>query len=51
LPFLPHWIPTPTNVRAHRAIRRLDQVVYRMIATRRRVTEHRGDLLSILLST
>lgn len=46
---LPSWVPTPANVRARRAIRRLDQVVYRMIADRRQSTEDRGDLLSILL--
>jgi cytochrome P450 len=46
---LPHWVPTPANVKARRAIRRLDAVVYRMIADRRRSTEDRGDLLSILL--
>ena len=36
-------------MRARRAIRRLDEVVYRMIAARRRGSEDRGDLLSILL--
>jgi cytochrome P450 len=46
---LPSWLPTPANVRARRAIRRLDQVVYRMIAARRHHGEDRGDLLSILL--
>jgi cytochrome P450 len=49
LQLLPHWVPTPANLKARRAIRRLDQVVYRMIATRRRIAEDRGDLLSILL--
>jgi cytochrome P450 len=46
---LPSWLPTPANLRARRAIRRLDEVVYRMIAARRRSGEDRGDLLSILL--
>ncbi len=46
---LPHWVPTPANLRSRRAIRRLDQVVYRIIATRRQSGEDRGDLLSILL--
>jgi cytochrome P450 len=46
---LPSWVPTPANVRARRAIRRLDGVVYRMIAVRRQRGEDRGDLLSILL--
>lgn len=49
LQLLPSWVPTPANVRVRRAIRRLDQVVYRMIAARRRSVEDRGDLLSILL--
>jgi cytochrome P450 len=46
---LPRWLPTPRNLRARRAIRRLDEVVYRMIAARRHGGEDRGDLLSILL--
>jgi len=46
---LPDWVPTPANLRTRRAIRRLDEVVYRMIAARRRNDEDRGDLLSILL--
>ena len=49
LQLLPSWLPTPANVRARRAIRRLNQVVYRMIAARRQSAEDRGDLLSILL--
>ena len=49
LQLLPDWIPTPANLRTRRAIRRLDKVVYRMIASRRRGGEDRGDLLSILL--
>jgi cytochrome P450 len=46
---LPHWVPTPGNVKSARAVRRLDQVVYRIIANRRQSGEDRGDLLSILL--
>jgi len=46
---LPDWAPTPANLRSGRAIRRLDEVVYRMIAARRASGEDRGDLLSILL--
>ena len=49
LRLLPHWVPTPANLRSGRAIRRLDQVVYRIIAARRSGGEDRGDLLSILL--
>src|SRR5262249_26006191 len=47
--FLPPWLPTPANLRLHRAVRRLDTVIYRMIADRRTSAEDRGDLLSILL--
>src|SRR5258705_5939945 len=46
---LPHWGPTPADLRSAQAIRRLDQVIYGMIATRRSSGEDRGDLLSILL--
>jgi cytochrome P450 len=49
LQLVPHWVPTPANVKARRAIRRLDAIVFRMIADRRRSGEDRGDLLSILL--
>lgn len=49
LQLLPNWLPTPANLRTRRAIRRLDEVVYRMIAARRQSDEDRGDLLSILL--
>jgi cytochrome P450 len=49
LQLLPSWLPTPGNLKARRAIQRLDQVVYRMIAARRQNGEDRGDLLSILL--
>ncbi len=46
---LPDWVPTPANLRSAQAIRRLDQVIYTMIAARRSSGEDRGDLLSILL--
>jgi cytochrome P450 len=49
LALVPLWLPTPANRRLHGAIRGLDEVVYRMIAERRRSPEDRGDLLSILL--
>jgi cytochrome P450 len=49
LRLLPSWVPTPANLRSARAIRRLDQVVYGIIAARRSGGEDRGDLLSILL--
>ena len=47
--FVPSWVPTRANVRSRRAIQRLDQVVFRMIAARRKSGEDRGDLLSMLL--
>ena len=42
-------MPTPANRRLRRAVRGLDEVVYRMIADRRRTPGNRVDLLSILL--
>src|SRR5262249_40983593 len=47
--FLPDWVPTPGNRRMRRSVRRLDQVVYRVIEARRKSGGDRGDLLSILL--
>src|SRR5262245_16633782 len=47
--FVPVWLPTPANLRLRRAVRRLDSVIYRMIADRRGNPADRGDLLSILL--
>jgi cytochrome P450 len=46
---LPFWVPTPSNVKARRAIRRLDAIVHRIIAARRASGEDRGDLLSMLV--
>ncbi len=46
---LPFWVPTPANLRLWRAMRRLDEVVYRIINQRRASGEDRGDLLSMLL--
>ena len=46
---LPFWVPTPGNLRARRAIRRLDAIVNRIIAERRAITDDRGDLLSMLV--
>ncbi|HEY6880835.1 MAG TPA: cytochrome P450 [Polyangiales bacterium] len=44
---LPPPIPTPMNLRILRAARRLDRIVYRMIAERG--GQDRGDMLSLLL--
>lgn len=46
---LPDWVPTPVNLRLRRAVTRLDAIVYRMIAERRKSGEVREDLLSMLL--
>jgi cytochrome P450 len=43
-----HW-PLPGLMRFRRARKKLDEVVYRMIAERRRAAVDRGDLLSMLL--
>jgi cytochrome P450 len=46
---LPEWVPTPKNLAARRAVRRLDEIVYGFIRRRRASGEQRDDLLSILL--
>jgi cytochrome P450 len=47
---LPTWVPLPSHVRAWRAVRQLDDIVYGFIRQRRRLGgEERGDLLSLLL--
>jgi len=43
-------VPTPANLKARRAIRRLDAIVGRIIAERRAGGEDRGDLLSMLVA-
>ena len=46
---IPDFVPTPTNLRFLRARKRLDRIVYDIIAARRKSGEDRGDLLSMLL--
>jgi cytochrome P450 len=46
---LPAWVPTPRNLRVTRAVERLDEVMYRIIA-RRRAGPVRDDLLGTLLA-
>jgi cytochrome P450 len=46
---IPRWIPTPMNLRVARTVRRLERILYGIIAERRRSGEDRGDLLSMLL--
>jgi cytochrome P450 len=49
--FIPTWIPTPLELKARRAKRDLDEVVYRVINERRAGGEvqDNGDLMSMLL--
>lgn len=46
---LPLWIPTPSNLRFHRAQRTLDSAIGAIIAERRATPTDRGDLLSMLM--
>ncbi len=51
---MPPVIPTPGNLRMRRAVKRLDQVIYRLIKERRAAggeNADRGDLLGMLLAT
>ncbi len=48
--WLPRWVPTPGKLRFDRAVRRLDEIIYRFIRERRHNGGERGDLLSILLN-
>ncbi len=49
LPF-PWWVPFPSHVRFLRAVAGLEEVVYRLIAERRRSGDEGSDVLSTLLS-
>ena len=46
---VPLWVPSPRNIRAKLGIKRLEKVIYRIIADRRANGRDTGDLLSILL--
>jgi cytochrome P450 len=46
---VPAFVPTPSNVRYRIAMRKLERVLFRIIAERRAGGEDRGDLLSMLL--
>jgi cytochrome P450 len=49
-PFIvPQWLPIPSNLRSAAAVRRLDRVLFHIIARRRESNDDRGDLLSMLL--
>jgi cytochrome P450 len=47
--FVPHWIPTPTNLRVKREIAGIEKILYRIIEGRRASGRDAGDLLSMLL--
>jgi cytochrome P450 len=47
--FIPHWLPTPTNLRIRREIASIENILYRIIAERRASGRDAGDLLSMLL--
>jgi cytochrome P450 len=44
------WLPTPTNLRFKRAMRKLDDVVRTIVASRKAGDDGRDDMLSLLLS-
>ena len=48
--FVPHWLPTPTNLRVRREVKQIEKILYRIIAERRASGRDAGDLLSMLLS-
>src|SRR6266568_2839249 len=48
--FVPHWLPTPTNLRVRREVKQIEKILYRIIAERRASARDAGDLLSMLLS-
>ncbi|HEY8203599.1 MAG TPA: cytochrome P450 [Pyrinomonadaceae bacterium] len=43
-------LPTPYHIQFHRLAKKIDRVVYRIIAARRRSGKDEGDLLSMLLA-
>jgi cytochrome P450 len=47
---IPLWVPTPRNLRARLGIRRIEKIIYRIIAQRRAEGDDTGDLLSMLLA-
>lgn len=47
--FIPDWLPTHGNLRMRRAVRRLDRIVYRLIAIRRATDQRGHDAISMLL--
>jgi len=47
--FVPHWLPTPANLRVKREVRQIERILYRIIGERRASGRDTGDLLSMLL--
>jgi cytochrome P450 len=47
---VPLWVPTPRNLRGRLGIRRIEKIIYRIIAERRASGFDGGDLLSMLLA-
>jgi cytochrome P450 len=48
--FVPHWLPTPANLRVKREVAQIERILYRIIAERRAAGRDAGDLLSMLLA-
>jgi cytochrome P450 len=48
--FVPHWLPTPANLRVKREVAQIERIIYRIIAERRASGRDAGDLLSMLLA-
>jgi cytochrome P450 len=48
--FIPESFPTPGNLRYARAVKKLDEIIYRIIRRRRESGVDEGDLLSMLLA-
>ena len=46
---LPHYFPTPGNLRAWKAVQRLDEILYGIIGQRRASPRNNGDLLAMLM--
>jgi cytochrome P450 len=46
---LPPWVPTPRNLRVTRAVERIDELIYKIIADRR-AGEQKDDLLGTLIT-
>ncbi len=47
--FVPHWLPTPANLRVKREVAQIEKILYRIIGERRASGRDAGDLLSMLL--